>query len=404
MHKYYGNEDCLFLNVYVPNRNHSQPLPVMLWIHGGGFISGDGSPNIYGPEYFLRKKMIVVTINYRLGALGFLNLNMAEVPGNAGLKDQSLAIKWVKQNIKYFGGCGHSITIFGLGAGAASAQYQMLSPMSRGLFRGVIIQSGSSSVPWALQTDPVSVGKELASVLGIGKNTYDVGEFLRSVSALDIVVASVSQSFTGKVRLSFAPSVETVFPGVEAFITSSPKDILKSGKFHKVPMLIGLNQNNGLIFRTKAFGSAADEEAIKNNCIPDLKQFVPDELKDQVGSCGFNPIISQIENHYFSCGDYSKGLTNLYTDFAFVKDTIPAIKHMAKHCPAVYFYRYSYTGTKDLLRQITDLEYCGTGHMDELAYMFNVQLSGIEEILPSKSDEIETARILEMAINFIRHG
>ncbi|XP_050677738.1 juvenile hormone esterase-like [Leptidea sinapis] len=93
-----GSEDCLFPNVYSPNVTTEVPYPVMVWIHGGGFISD--SSDEYKPEFILRKDVILVTINYRLGVLGFLSLEAEDIPGNAGMKDQVAALRWVKKNIK----------------------------------------------------------------------------------------------------------------------------------------------------------------------------------------------------------------------------------------------------------------------------------------------------------------
>ncbi|KAJ8721404.1 hypothetical protein PYW07_002179 [Mythimna separata] len=98
-----GQEDCLVLNVYTPPSLEQQPFPVMVFIHGGGFYSGSNSELIYNPKFLVNKKVIVVTINYRLGAFGFLCLGLQEAPGNVGLKDQIAALKWVQNNIACFG-------------------------------------------------------------------------------------------------------------------------------------------------------------------------------------------------------------------------------------------------------------------------------------------------------------
>ncbi|XP_045769192.1 acetylcholinesterase-like isoform X3 [Maniola jurtina] len=110
-----GSEDCLYLNVYTPNLVPINPLPVMVWIHGGGFMIGGGDND--GPQFLLRKDVILVTINYRLEILGFLSLDTEDIPGNAGMKDQVAALRWVKENIRKFGGDPDNITIFGESAG-----------------------------------------------------------------------------------------------------------------------------------------------------------------------------------------------------------------------------------------------------------------------------------------------
>ncbi|KAF5276536.1 hypothetical protein FQR65_LT03966 [Abscondita terminalis] len=141
-----GKEDCLYLNVYTPKLSTESLKPVMFWIHGGAFVVGSGSTDIFGPDFLIHEDVVIVTINHRLGLLGFLSMNdpMLEVPGNAGLKDQVMALKWVKLNIKNFGGDPNNITIFGESVGGCSVHLLMLSPMSKGLFHKAIIQSGTS--------------------------------------------------------------------------------------------------------------------------------------------------------------------------------------------------------------------------------------------------------------------
>ena len=141
-----GEEDCLVLNIYVPENviinKKDEKLPVMIWIHGGGLMTGSGSLLDYDPVYLVNKNVAIVTINYRLGPFGFLSMGTDSVPGNAGFRDQVMAMKWVQENIADFGGNPDSVTIFGESAGALSASTHLLSPMSEGLFQRAILQSG----------------------------------------------------------------------------------------------------------------------------------------------------------------------------------------------------------------------------------------------------------------------
>lgn len=164
-----GNEDCLFLNVYTPKLPDSQTnpmLPVLFWIHGGGFQFGNGNAFLYGPDYLLPENIILVTINYRLGALGFMNAGIAEAPGNQGLKDQVLALRWVQENIDKFGGDSNAVTIAGQSAGSASVHYLLMSPLTKGLFKRAIAQSGVALNPWAYTDIP----HERAALLGKALN------------------------------------------------------------------------------------------------------------------------------------------------------------------------------------------------------------------------------------------
>ncbi|KAF2898714.1 hypothetical protein ILUMI_07459 [Ignelater luminosus] len=151
--QYVGSEDCLFLNVYTPKlpiKDEFNLKPVMFWIHGGAFYYGSGNTDLYGPDYLISEDVVIVTINYRFGLLGFLNLEdpTLGVPGNAGLKDQVMALKWVKRNISQFCGDPDNVTIFGQSSGSASVQCLMLSPMAKGLFHKAIMQSGTALDYW----------------------------------------------------------------------------------------------------------------------------------------------------------------------------------------------------------------------------------------------------------------
>lgn len=128
-----GSEDCLYLNIYIPyNVYRTRGNPVMVWIHGGAYLIGSGNDTHKRPDYLMAKDVILVSINYRLGALGFLNLNHEVASGNQGLKDQVAALKWIKENIEIFGGDSNNITVFGVSAGSACTHFLTLSPLSKG--------------------------------------------------------------------------------------------------------------------------------------------------------------------------------------------------------------------------------------------------------------------------------
>ncbi|XP_036276299.2 bile salt-activated lipase-like [Pipistrellus kuhlii] len=175
----WGSEDCLYLNIWVPQdqKEVSQNLPVMIWIYGGAFILGSGQGLNFFRDYLYdgekiatRGNVIVVTFNYRVGPLGFLSTGDAHLPGNYGLRDQHMAIAWVKRNIAAFGGDPDNITIFGESAGGASVSLQTLSPYNKGLIRRAISQSGVALSPWAIQKDPLSWAKHIAKKVGCPLN------------------------------------------------------------------------------------------------------------------------------------------------------------------------------------------------------------------------------------------
>lgn len=143
-------EDCLFINVYTPsNLTSTDRLPVMFYIHGGGFQEGSSSETLFGPDFLIDENVILVTFNYRLGPFGFLTLKTYDLPKNIGLKDQQYALMWVNDNIGRFGGDNSKVTIFGQSAGATSVHLHSLNLRSRRYFQRAILQSGSAITNWA---------------------------------------------------------------------------------------------------------------------------------------------------------------------------------------------------------------------------------------------------------------
>ena len=126
-----GDEDCLNLNVYTPKVDKKK-RPVMVYLHGGAFITGGGSSSTFGAAYIVENDVVLVTMNYRLGALGFMATADKAISGNMGIKDQIVALKWVQNNIANFGGDPNQVTIFGDDAGGASVSIHMMSPESKG--------------------------------------------------------------------------------------------------------------------------------------------------------------------------------------------------------------------------------------------------------------------------------
>ncbi|VDL88588.1 unnamed protein product [Schistocephalus solidus] len=162
------SEDCLYLNIWVPILPEEQrcekdkKLPVMVWIFGGSFSTGSSVLNVYDGRFLsTRQNVIVVTLNYRLGPFGFLYLNYSGAPGNMGLWDQRLAIKWVKDHIEHFNGDPDRITLFGESAGSVSVSAHVISPWSHSFFRNAILQSGSVFGYWGVETAQKQLNQSL---------------------------------------------------------------------------------------------------------------------------------------------------------------------------------------------------------------------------------------------------
>lgn len=183
---WYGaiSEDCLHLNVFtkdLPTNGRNPLKPVIVFLHGGGFEIG--SAGNHGPEYLMEREVVLVTVSYRLGTFGFMAIETRDIPGNAGLKDQNLALKWIQRNIQYFGGDATRVTIAGLSAGAYGATAHVVSPMSKGLFSNVIAMSGALSWQMNLTSNNLNFVKDLAAKVNCSFDNIDImTECLRNVS------------------------------------------------------------------------------------------------------------------------------------------------------------------------------------------------------------------------------
>ncbi|CAG7835930.1 unnamed protein product [Allacma fusca] len=268
---YNGDEDCLSLNVHSPKITLQKLLPVMVWIHGGAFQFGSSSE--YRPIFFMDEDVVVVTINYRLNAFGFLNIGDKNIRGNMGLKDQVLALKWVKQNIEAFGGDSNKITVFGESAGGVSTHYLLLSPSTKGLFHKAISQSGVASQPWGSDTTEVAkkYTEKFAAELNCPTgNSAELIQCLREKSVDDLInAANIEIKKENMVNPHkdghwFRPSVEAI-DDEEAFLTQHPLDAVKEHKFHRIPWMSGVNAHEGLITSLGFHKSEAAMQAYEEN-------------------------------------------------------------------------------------------------------------------------------------------
>lgn len=225
----------------------------MVYIHGGAFFSGSIHPGILGPGYIMDNgNVILVMMQYRLSALGFLSTGDEASPGNFGLKDQALALAWVKQNIASFGGDPNEITIVGQSAGAASVDMHLLSPLSRGLFSKAIAMSGSAIAPYNYPTEnPLQLARKHAAIIGIaGADCLSPGELIQ---CLRQVPAEIIVSTVAGLKYFDVDSLTVYRPVVEpknltgAFLTDTPLNLLRAGGFAKVPYMTGLVDAEGAV-------------------------------------------------------------------------------------------------------------------------------------------------------------
>ncbi len=250
------SEDCLYLNVFSPGRPRRTGLPVMVWLHGGGNKTGSGGDETYDGTSLASYGVIVVTVNYRLGVMGFFSHPQltAESPhhssGNYGLLDQIAGLKWVQQNIAQFGGNPGNVTLFGESAGSIDATTLMASPLTKDLFRRVIAESGPAFGLGPEQTlaQAQAVGAAVGRQLGL--DAHDV-KALRQLSAAEVTKLDaliVASQFKG-----FDPSASVVDGWL---LSQAPAKAFASGNIQRVDLLAGLNARELSAFRVGASAAA----------------------------------------------------------------------------------------------------------------------------------------------------
>lgn len=259
----FGSEDCLKLNVWLPDPVPASPAPVIVWIHTGAFVAASANlPAHNGRRLAERTGAVVVAANYRVGPFGFLAhpALTAEDPayrssGNYGLLDQRAALAWVRDNIAAFGGDPGNVTIGGQSAGAHSVSFHLVSPGSEGYFGRAIMHSGYASSRWPTLADGESLGNGFAAGLGCGVPS-EVLTCLRSKTRNDVLLAlpTGQQQFAETARAAWGPVVD----GLE--IPDQPRVLYESGAFNRVPVVLGATRDEGWIYVDRSFPAGLTEE------------------------------------------------------------------------------------------------------------------------------------------------
>ncbi|MDI1475335.1 carboxylesterase/lipase family protein [Polyangium sp. y55x31] len=321
------SEDCLYLNVFRPAARTEKALPVMVWIHGGALVRGGAS--LYPGAGLARQGVVLVTLNYRLGRLGFFAhpALAREAPneprGNYGYMDQIAALRWVQRNIAAFGGDPNKVTIFGDSAGGGSVLVQMTSPMSRGLFHRAILHSAglptarAAAIPLRELPAAEKIAVDYASTLGIvGADAASLAA-LRSLPAEKLVAASDSNAVLRE--LSGGPQV----PGVAGpirdgrLVVESPEEALLAGRQAKIPVITGATDHD------LATGSARTKEELFRI---------------------FGPFSARARTLYDpeSNAELSTLVQNVHADRVMVEPSRHLAEAMVRAGQPAYFYRFSY--------------------------------------------------------------
>eukprot|EP01116_Phalansterium_solitarium_P009362 TRINITY_DN23481_c0_g1_i1.p1 TRINITY_DN23481_c0_g1~~TRINITY_DN23481_c0_g1_i1.p1 ORF type:complete len:505 (+),score=136.16 TRINITY_DN23481_c0_g1_i1:37-1551(+) len=354
------SEDCLYLNVMTPlNATPNSGLAVMFWIHGGSFLSGSGQ--LYdGSDLIKAGNVVFVSINYRLGPLGFLALpalaNQGSSTGNYGLQDQRLALQWVRDNIAAFGGDPNQVTIFGESAGAISVCSHLAAPLSAGLFRGALMESGFCK----LFTLPVSesMGANISTTVGCSSNAAGQLACLRAVPAETLIDAN---------RFSYwSPTID----GVE--FTANPISYLANGTFNRVPLLLGTNRNEEGFFLCQQYANLTAD-------------FYATSIKQIFGESFGSTLMD-----YYPASAYNspvEALVDLYTDYEFVCPTHHAAEAVANSSIPVFMYSFSHAPS-------TEQNPCfGVSHTYELPFIFSNLLKFVNTTFTPAEQQLASAML-----------
>ncbi|KAJ8951544.1 hypothetical protein NQ318_020417 [Aromia moschata] len=399
------SEDCLFINVYTPQKPSDSTdtlLPVFVWIHGGGFMYGDGTFQQIGPRFFIDYGIVIVSFNYRLGPIGFLNTGDGVIPANLGLKDQNLALRWVKENIQLFGGDPEKITIAGESAGGFSVGYQLLSKRSEGLFRAAILQSGTAISPDTYQPLARYLAFQLAQAIDsnfTSDDSTDLLNFLRSASATDLsntIISLPADMDSG--ALVWAPTIEDEEQD-GAFVTGPMEDNIKNGNINQVPVIIGFTSEEKLTFIASDTSSLKQQGKVLDADLSRVVHFI------------FN---MTAENEKLAGSETRK----IYTDKTFEEDfgalvsyssdytfTTPSLRHadLQSQYTDVYVYQFSYKGPLGgVTVEVEGVDPSSVGHAEDIRYIWDMS----PYLDPSEypEDDIMTRnRILKLWSNFVKY-
>ncbi|XP_062123468.1 esterase B1-like [Drosophila sulfurigaster albostrigata] len=404
----HGSEDCLHLNVYTKKLSSEKPLPVMVWIYSGGFQVGEASKDMHGPDYFMQKDIVLVTFNHRLGALGFLSLSDPDlnVPGNAGLKDQVMALRWIHKNITNFNGDSNNITLMGMSSGAASVQIMMTTEQTRGLFHKAILMSGSSLCHWANDMK-YNWPYRLACYLGyIGSNNdKDVLHFLQGASSTQLARCNAILSQEDKRDYLLFPFVPTVEPYItEGCVISEPNvNTLSKAWGNEIPVIIGSTSFEGLF-------SYQYVKRDYTHFLSDFKTMIPREIRETCNLEQLEDHIKQLKLHSFKdasrdCMEFNECLVLLSMKHFrhAVHRTALARLAYAPRMPT-YLYRFDFDSpTFNFFRLLLcGPDQRGAAHADDFFYMFY----GVPAFkVNNTSPEYQTIEhIINMWTTFATHG
>lgn len=390
------SEDCLYLNVWVPAPKPNN-ASVMIWIYGGAFQSGTASLHVYDGKFLAQvERVIVVSMNYRLGALGFLALpGNNEAPGNMGLFDQQLALLWVQNNIAAFGGNPKSVTLFGESAGAGSVSLHLFSPSSQPLFTRAILQSGSSNAPWAVMSLYEARNRTFTLAKSVGcwrENETAIIACLRNKDPQEILLNEIFIVPNDTLlSINFGPTLDG------DFLSDMPNTLLHLGQLKKTQVLVGVNKDEGSAFLVYgAPGISKDNDSIitRKEFQEGLTMLFP-----RLGELGKDSILF----HYVDWQDddrpekYRDALDDILGDYHFICPALEFTKKVSELGNDAFFYYFDHRSSKSPWP-----EWMGVMHGYEIEFVFGLPLE--EGSNYTRTEDILSRFIMKSWANFAKYG
>ncbi|XP_019361106.1 PREDICTED: cocaine esterase [Gavialis gangeticus] len=387
------SEDCLYLDVYTPaSSNKKAKLPVMVWIHGGGFALG-GASAYDGSALTAYENVVVVIIQYRLGILGFLSTGDEYARGNWGLLDQVAALQWVKDNIDTFGGDPESVTLFGESAGGISIGANILSPMSKGLFHKAISQSGVVTLPGSITSKPQVLTHVIANLAGCEMTSSAIVNCLRKKTEKELVT----------VTTDFLKQIDYIPPTVDGvFFPKEVDKLLADKEFSTVPYMVGVNNHEYGWIIPKLFKFPSLQERMhREDIISGL---------DKITSALMLPaeFLSSVADEYLGDTNDPEELRaqfqEMLGDFFFIFPAVQVARYHRDSGASVYFYEFQH---RPSIFKDTKPHFVKADHGDEIGFVFgNLFISGNSVLIGNGTEEEKqlSRKMMKYWANFARNG
>lgn len=373
-------EDCLHLHVWAPYREQNQPVelvPVLVWIHGGSFTHDTASNPIHNGSILCAKTgLVVVSMNYRLDILGFIDASSVEAPGNMGLMDQMLALKWVQENAEFFGGDPFKVTLFGESAGAMSVHAHLLSPLSRGLFQNAILLSGSLYTIdfYDSPQQSLHMGDRVSRMVNCsdqGRNlsthVEEVISCLRNVSVHELLSASFEAA---------DPYFACFFPTYHGdFLPKDPRIATERGFLQEVDVILGVTSDENCLLLPYLIKTGLLSEDLESENATNIRNVLESEMKEEIRDI-LPPTLQRYLNNVFNS-----------SNTALLREYLDYLSDRRFNCPVHFLANLHAARGNKVFSYVFDHKYnasvlptwVGTPHAGELPFLFGQPFAGESE-------------------------